>query len=476
MLNNKKYIQLLINSFKKFSNKNFIYDISSGKKITYANFLDKSYSFCNFLKFKKGLKTGDKIIIKLDNSPEYLISIFACFIGGFIACPVDKLIPDERYSTLKKILKCKYEINSFKKIKFLEKKINSKIKNKNFTCLIIFTSGSTGEPKGIQINIDEYLGSAVAFGKLAEYDNITKIYHCLPMHYNAGLLNTFFSASFFGSEIFLGPQINVFSLLNFWDNLTKFEVNSVHIVPEIANALNKIDVNRELKSKIEKIDKIISTGSHLYDQTKEDFEKKYKKRILSCYGLTEIGGPITLQNWEDTFDKNSVGRLIADVKIKIIKKKNDNLIFVKTPYIFNSYLLANGKIEKPQKNNGYFNTGDIGDVKNDQLYIFGRKKEVFKKGSEIISPQNIENICIKSKLILDCAVLTKENINKGSKIFLLIEFKNKELSLTNLSKLKKYLNKNLKKIEFPDKILPVSKILRSDSGKLKKYDMEKIYL
>lgn len=476
MLNKKKCIQLLINSFEKFSNKNFIFDISSGKKITYANFLQKSYSFCNFLKFKKGLKSGDKIIIKLDNSPEYLISIFACFIGGFIACPVDKLIPDERYNTLKKILKCKYEINSFKKIKFLAKKINSKIKNKNFTCLIIFTSGSTGEPKGIQINIDEYLGSALAFGKLAEYENITKIYHCLPMHYNAGLLNTFFSASFFGSEIFLGPQINVFSLLNFWDNLTKFEVNSVHIVPEIANALNKIDVNRELKSKIEKIDKIISTGSHLYDQTKEDFEKKYKKRILSCYGLTEIGGPITLQNWEDTFDENSVGRLIEDVKIKIIKKKNDNLIFVKTPYIFNSYLLANGKIEKPQKINGYFNTGDIGDFKNDQLYIFGRKKEVFKKGSEIISPQNIENICIKSKLILDCAVLTKENINKGSKIFLLIEFKNKELSLTNLSKLKKYLSKNLKKIEFPDKILPVSKILRSDSGKLKKYDMKKIYL
>ena len=77
---------------------------------------------------------------------------------------------------------------------------------------------------------------------------------------------------------------------------------------------------------------------------------------------------------------------------------------------------------------------------------------------------------------MDCAVLTKENINKGSKIFLLIEFKNKELSLTNLSKLKKYLSKNLKKIEFPDKILPVSKILRSVSGKLKKYDMEKIYL
>ena len=94
MLNKKQNIQLLTNSFEKFSNKNFIYDISSNKNITYKNFLNKSYGFCNFLKLKKGLKTGDKILIKLDNSPEYIISIFACFIGGFIACPVDKLIPD----------------------------------------------------------------------------------------------------------------------------------------------------------------------------------------------------------------------------------------------------------------------------------------------------------------------------------------------------------------------------------------------
>ena len=155
------------------------------------------------------------------------------------------------------------------------------------------------------------------------------------MHYNAGLLNT---AAFFGSEIYIGPQINVFSLINFWHNITKFEINSFHIVPEIANALNKIEVDKEIKNKIEKVDKIISTGSHLYEETKENFEKKYKKRILSCYGLTEIGGPITLKNWEDTFDENSVGRLVSDVKIKIIKSKNDNLVFVKTPLIFLTHI------------------------------------------------------------------------------------------------------------------------------------------
>ena len=47
--------------------------------------------------------------------------------------------------------------------------------------------------------------------------------------------------------------------------------------------------------------------------------KKYRKRILSCYGLTEIGGPITLQEWDDTFEENSVGKLIKNVSI-IVKE------------------------------------------------------------------------------------------------------------------------------------------------------------
>ena len=197
------------------------------------------------------------------------------------------------------------------------------------------------------------MGSAITYGNLVEYDELSKIYHCLPMHYNAGILNTFFSAVFYGSEIYIGSQISIIALINFWDNLIKFNINSIHIVPEIANALSRINVDRELINEISKIDKIISTGSHLYEETKENFEKKYKKRILSCYGLTEIGGPITLQSWEDTFDENSVGRLANNIKLKILKKNNYNLIYVKTPYLFNSYLLPNGKIEKPKKKMGF---------------------------------------------------------------------------------------------------------------------------
>ena len=477
MLDEKINIQSVIKFLENKGEKTLIHQLNDDKKITYSGFLKKSREFLYFLQNKKKLKEGDKIVIKLENSAEYLISIFTCFLGSFVACPVDKEMPNTKYKKIKKILNVKYEINNLNKIKYEKKNsLNFQEKNKNFLCLIIFTSGSTGEPKGIQIKLKQYLGSALEFGKLAEYDSDTNIYHCLPMHYNAGLLNTFFSGLLSSSKIIIGPQVNMINLLKFWNNLSKSNISSVHIVPEIANALLKLKIDRNTKDDVQKIDKIISTGSHLYEETKEKFEKKYQKRLLSCYGLTEIGGPITLQNWEDTFEENSVGKLINNISLKVIRKNNLDLIYVKTPYLFDSYLLENGKIQKPKTINGYFNTNDIGIFKNENLFIFGRKKEIFKRGSEIVSPQDIENTCRKFKNVFDCAVLTEDNVSKGSKIYLLIEFKENISAIKSLNSLRKFLKKNLKKIEFPDKILLVPKIFRTPSGKLKKNDMQKIYI
>jgi acyl-coenzyme A synthetase/AMP-(fatty) acid ligase len=477
MQDEKINITKIVNIIKSNSDKKLIHLVKNDRKITYSDFLKKSKEFLNFLKYKKNLKRKDKIIIKLENSAEYLISIFACCLGGFVACPVDKETPITKYNKIKKILKAKYEINKFNKVKYIKDKDNKfQIKNKNSLCLILFTSGSTGEPKGIQIKLQQYFGSAFEFGKLAEYSKETNIYHCLPMHYNAGLLNTFFSGLLHGSTITIGPQVNMINLFYFWNNISKFKINSIHIVPEIANALLNINFDTKFKNSIKNVKKIISTGSYLYEQTKTNFQKKYKKRILSCYGLTEIGGPITLQNLKDTYKENSVGSLIKNVNIKIVKKNELNLVFIKTPYLFDSYLLENGKVQKPQKINGFFNTNDIGSFQNKKLFIYGRKKEIFKRGSEIVSTQNIENISRKFKNVIDCAAITEENISKGTKIYLLAQFKKNIAEDKNYNQFRKFLEKHLKKIEFPDKILIVSKIYRTPSGKIKKKDLQKIYL
>ena len=249
----------------------------------------------------------------------------------------------------------------------------------------------------------------------------------------------------------------------------------MHITPEIANALCRINLSFIEKETIQKIYKIVCTGSFLHNQTRDNFEKKFKKQLLSCYGLTELGGPISIQNWEDTFEENSVGKVLTEVKVKNIKIKGISHIFVKTPYLFSGYIIGKNKVLKPRLKQGYFNTSDIGIIKNKHLFITGRRKDIFKKGSEIISSIEIENVCKKSKIVNDCCVIIKEDLSKGSKIFFLVKFNNSNLE-KNIINLSNFLKQKLKKIEIPDRIIPVPKILKTSNGKNKIYEMEKLYL
>ena len=474
MLKKSKNFNLLLESFKSNSSKILIQDLINKRKLSYQEFLIKTLGVINFIK-KKKLNRNDRVIIKIDNSIEYLIVLTSCLLGGFTACPIDVNMPNDKYLRLKKIIKPKLVIDNTKILKYSYKQ-NQKMVSNDHIGLILFTSGTTGAPKGIQLSKNSYLDLAKSFGNLSNYEENTIIYHCLPMHYNAGILNTFLAGLLKGSTILLGSKVNSMNILSLPSELSKYPVSTIHLTPEIANGLCIVNTSRKEKEAIQKISSIICTGSYLHEVTREKFEQKYNTRLYSCYGLTEIGGPISLENWEDTFEENSVGQILQEVKVKIQKKNKLNHILVKSPYIFKGYLMENNKIERPKLNKGFFNTGDIGKIKNNHLFISGRRKDIFKKGSEIISSKEIENIIKNYKNIDDCFISVIEDISKGSKIYLFVLFKKKDQLDKAIDNLRKYLIKKLRKIEFPERIIPIPSILKTSNGKIKKYEMEKIYL
>ncbi len=455
--------------------KNFIFIKDKIKKqnYTYLNFYNKSVEILNFFRSRK-IKEGSKIIIKLDNSYEYLCLVFACLLGNYVACPIDTEIKQDKLLEIEKILNPAIKITDLNQLRYIKKNTKIKIK-KNYEFLIIFTSGTTGKPKGISITNNAYVDSAKSFSKLIDYDENSKILHILPMYYNAGLLNTFFSAFFSGSIIILSEKISGFNIVNFWKIFEQEEINSFHITPEIANTLTKLNVEKSFTENISKI-QIISTGSYLHQNTIDKFEKVYKKRLLSCYGLTELGGPLTLQNWENTYVEGSVGYHSMDIKIKILKKSQEKQILIKSPFMMSFFIDEKGKRIKPKLINGYFNTGDVGDYKKKELFIFGRRKDIIKKGAEIISLPYIENIFLKNSLIDEVSGISEFDETKGSKIYLFVKFKNSNNFNNTLEKLKKDINKRLRRIEFPDRIIPVPSLPKTYNGKVKKEVLRDIYL
>ncbi|MCU0400077.1 MAG: long-chain fatty acid--CoA ligase [Algoriphagus sp.] len=120
-------------------------------------------------------------------------------------------------------------------------------------------------------------------------------------------------------------------------------------------------------------------------------------RVCEGYGLTETSPVVTASiGTKEEIRIGYVGKIVKDVQVKIAE---DGEILVKGPNIMQGYYKEPEMTAEVLKN-GWFHTGDIGELDGDYLKITDRKKEMFKtSGGKYIAPQVMENKFKESPLI-----------------------------------------------------------------------------
>ena len=126
--------------------------------------------------------------------------------------------------------------------------------------------------------------------------------------------------------------------------------------------------------------------------------------VMEGYGLTETSPVISVNDQRNNgFKIGTAGRIIKNVEIKIAA---DGEILCKGPNVMLGYY-KDEKLTNEAIIDGYFHTGDIGEVDSDNfLKITDRKKEMFKtSGGKYISPQLLENAMKQSRFIEQIMVI-----------------------------------------------------------------------
>ena len=120
--------------------------------------------------------------------------------------------------------------------------------------------------------------------------------------------------------------------------------------------------------------------------------------VMEGYGLTETSPVISVSDQRNAGWKiGCVGRVIQDVEVKIA---DDGEILCKGPNVMMGYYKDPEKTAEVIKD-GYFHTGDIGEIDAEGfLRITDRKKEMFKtSGGKYVAPQLLENRFKQSRFI-----------------------------------------------------------------------------
>ncbi len=121
--------------------------------------------------------------------------------------------------------------------------------------------------------------------------------------------------------------------------------------------------------------------------------------VMEGYGLTETSPVIAVNDERNHgFRIGTVGKVLQNVKVKIAE---DGEILAKGPNIMKGYYKDKEKTDEVLDSEGFFHTGDIGELDDDGfLRITDRKKEMFKtSGGKYVAPQMIENTMKQSRFI-----------------------------------------------------------------------------
>jgi|GEM_PF-3192336 len=446
---------------------------ADGAEVTYADFFAASENMARRL-VELGVRNGERVMIQLDNSEELLSLYVACALAGVVAAPFDPQLPAPRAAALRARLAPKLLVDasvlpSLRADASAATVLPEHSPDDDF--LVIFSSGSTGEPKGIVHTLSTIVASAQSFAGLCGLNSDSVIYHHFPMFYMAGIFNLFFSPVLAGGKIVLGPAFSKAQMLRFWELPVKHGVNHLTLTPTMALSLAQLfRVDGKVLEHLSHYQAIIATGGPLYRSVAERFLQVFNAPLRTCYGVTELGGTITFQSWEDALAFQSMGSAAAETEIRAGSENQPAEIVVKTPFMAKGYLVK-GELVDFRDADGFFHTGDIGYLKDGLLYFSGREHDLVKKGGEFVSAQLIEDIGLRNSSVTDVAAVGVPDEFWGARLVLFYVPQQNANEPEVLAEFDKLFVDGLRAIERPDKIIPVPWMPKTSIGKVIKREL-----
>lgn len=399
----------------------------------------------------RGLSPGDRVVLYLDSSPEYLISYFAAWRAGLVVVPTNIVYRKDELAYAIRDSGAKILISSIN-----SRNITGSIKDlcpdlvhilevggdgasswetlttsyesvrpipcrSDDVCQIQYTSGTTGRPKGAMLTHGGWLAALQAEGEaldLTSQDVYLGIYPMAHVGISWGL-----SVLRAGGTYVIMERYHPDEYIRL---VRDYKITVLAGMPPVIHALSETSQGTE--ESFSSVRRIISGGGPMHSPTWKKFFERFHIPVINAYGLSETivlgcGTVIRPEDYPTADEYNSVGKPVGFAEVKIVDVANPEKeltspnageIALRGPGVAIGYWNQPDESKEVFLDDGWFLTGDIGYIDSKgMLVITDRKKDMIIMSGWKVYPTEVENVLILHPKIADVAIFGCPDEEKG---------------------------------------------------------------
>lgn len=462
--------------------------------------------------------TGERVLLLFDNSVDFIYNFLACQLAGKVAVPavfprndryfeqLNIIIDDADCNTVVCAVKNKEKVTKgFSKIGNEILVHSHDLDGTNYgdeitptthdIAFLQYTSGSTGNPKGVVVSQTNLAHNQGLLQEMFGCDENSIILSWLPFYHDMGLIGNLLHTMYVGATCIIMSGAEVLQNPSLW-----LSAISTHQVTH-SGGPNFIydrcikDISSEQLSGMDLSSwKVAFNGSEpIRTATVSQFIEKFTsvgfapKAYQTCYGLAEATLLVSSGNPDLSEEMISSGKVCSDLKV-IFLSETGQFSDVEGEVCIHGESVTAGYWNKDNtpyfvthEGNKYLRTGDAGKLRNGNLLITGRLKEMIVIAGKNYYPYDLELAIAAQISSIENNGVVVSYIDSNEKEEALIFAEIKRTALKNdLNAIRLEVNKVLLEITGTKAgdivLLGPRRLPRTSSGKLQRGKIKNQYL
>ena len=339
------------------------------------------------------------------------------------------------------------------------------------TALLAYTSGTTGRPKGVPLSHANLLSSMRAVMRAWRWAPDDVLVHALPLSHQHGL-GGIHATLLSGSHAVVQGK---FEPAAFCAAVESEEATVIFAVPAIYERLVEWEGARE--ADFSSLRLAISGSAALSPALARRVSELLGQDVLERYGSTESG--LSVSNPYDGPRRfGTVGLALPGTELAIVDDEGrrlgpgeDGEIVLRGPQVFAGYMDLPDATRESFFPGGWFRTGDIGHVEEEDGYltVTGRSKDLIISGGLNVYPRETELVLEDHPAVEKASVVGVPSERWGEEVVAFIIPEGGEA--VDAEALAEHVREHLSSYKCPKRFIEIEELPRNELGKVQKDEL-----